>query len=237
MENRKRQAYLVLYFDAPLQSWGFQSRFDRRTTLPFPTRSGIIGLLCAAMGIDRNDTDALRTFDRLKITVLTLREEPILIDYHTVGGGYDPDTEKPFIPHTAAGKLRQGTKTTVVTYREYLQNSRFGAIVKGDRAFLNKVASSLRDPKWGIWLGRKCCIPADIIYQGIFDSEEEGIQKLREHSKADILREVREVDNFTEGTDTLIDCPLDFNKREFGPRRIKVEGGKDKHQEKGEVEE
>ena len=45
------RAYLALYFDAPLQSWGYASKFDRRTTLAHPTRSGVIGLLCAAAGI------------------------------------------------------------------------------------------------------------------------------------------------------------------------------------------
>src|SRR5437867_8366107 len=37
-------------FDAPLQSWGFASRFQRRTTGLHPTKSGVVGLLCAALG-------------------------------------------------------------------------------------------------------------------------------------------------------------------------------------------
>jgi CRISPR system Cascade subunit CasD len=43
---------LALYLDGPLQSWGFESRFQRRGTGLFPTKSGVIGLLAAAMGID-----------------------------------------------------------------------------------------------------------------------------------------------------------------------------------------
>ena len=37
-------AYLALLLDAPLQSWGFASRFQRRTTGLHPTKSGVIGL-------------------------------------------------------------------------------------------------------------------------------------------------------------------------------------------------
>ena len=37
---------LLLWLEAPLQSWGAGSRYGRRDTLPFPTRSGILGLLC-----------------------------------------------------------------------------------------------------------------------------------------------------------------------------------------------
>ena len=52
-------AYLALLLDAPLQSWGFASRFQRRTTGLHPTKSGVIGLICAAMGIGKG-TDAER---------------------------------------------------------------------------------------------------------------------------------------------------------------------------------
>lgn len=46
-----RTAYLPLWFDAPLQSWAFASRFQRRATGLFPTKSGVIGLICAALGL------------------------------------------------------------------------------------------------------------------------------------------------------------------------------------------
>ena len=41
-------AYLALLLDAPLQSWGFSSRFQRRTTGLHPTKSGVVGLISAA---------------------------------------------------------------------------------------------------------------------------------------------------------------------------------------------
>ena len=52
-------AYLALMLDAPLQSWGFASRFQRRTTGLHPTKSGVIGLICAAMGVGKG-SDAER---------------------------------------------------------------------------------------------------------------------------------------------------------------------------------
>ena len=36
--------YLALVLDGPLQSWGFASRFQRRTTGLHPTKSGVLGL-------------------------------------------------------------------------------------------------------------------------------------------------------------------------------------------------
>ena len=45
------KACLALLLDGPMQSWGFTSRFTRRTTALHPTKSGVVGLLAAALGI------------------------------------------------------------------------------------------------------------------------------------------------------------------------------------------
>ena len=42
--------YLLLWLEGPLQAWGYDSKFGRRDTLPFPTKSGLLGLLCCARG-------------------------------------------------------------------------------------------------------------------------------------------------------------------------------------------
>jgi len=210
--------YLALYLDAPLQSWGYQSRFDRRTTLSYPTRSGILGLLSAAMGIDRADTQSLAQFAELRITVLTFRRHPTLVDFHTVGGGYDDKTEKANIPCSPSGKPHR-----VVSYREYLQYSLFGAIVEGPAPQLQEIAAALADPKWGVWLGRKACIPASPVCQGTFGSYPEALERLEQLAGCPASRVVREVEQFADGNDTLMDRPLDFRKREFAPRRVQVD--------------
>lgn len=220
--NNEVTAYLALYLDAPLQSWGYQSRFDRRTTLSYPTRSGIIGLICAAMGIDRDDAESLEQFRRFRMTALTFRQEPVLIDFHTVGGGYDREKEEQFIPHTAEGKLRPPGKETVPTHREYLQHSRFGVVLEGTTKVLQAMADALANPKWGIWLGRKACVPASPVGQGVFDSYEDAVRRLEERAEGSASRVVREVEEFADGTDTLMDRPLDFKKRDFAPRRVHV---------------
>ena len=101
-------AYLALYFDAPLQSWGYASKFDRRTSLAHPTRSGVIGLLCAACGIDRTDVEGLARLENgLDMDVYAYVLGSRLTDYHTVGGGYDPKTEAQFICRKGDGEVRQ----------------------------------------------------------------------------------------------------------------------------------
>ena len=58
-------AYLALLLDGPLQSWGFASRFQRRTTGLHPTKSGVVGLICAAMGLAKGSPDERVTLPNL----------------------------------------------------------------------------------------------------------------------------------------------------------------------------
>ncbi len=58
-------AYLALLLDGPLQSWGFASRFQRRTTGLHPTKSGVIGLICAAMGLAKGSPEERATLPEL----------------------------------------------------------------------------------------------------------------------------------------------------------------------------
>lgn len=43
-------ATLLLRLAAPLQSWGSDSKFETRKTGREPTKSGVVGLLAAALG-------------------------------------------------------------------------------------------------------------------------------------------------------------------------------------------
>ncbi len=151
---------LALLLDGPMQSWGHASRFERRTTALHPTRSGILGLIAAAAGIDKHGRDEakqLSRFSSLQLTTLTLpqrnrRTKELLMqrleDYHTVTG-----------IRRASGK--EDADATVQTYRHYLLDARFGVLLEGPPALLDEIAAALRNPKWGVWLGRKCCIPAN----------------------------------------------------------------------------
>ncbi len=216
---KQTKAYLALFLDAPLQSWGYQSKFDRRTSLSYPTRSGILGMICAAMGIDRADRSGLADLAELSMSTFSFCNHERLVDFHTVGGGWDNKTNPLNIVRKAGG----GAGSTIVTRREYLQDAKFGVIIAGATEQLAEIAIALKNPKWGVWLGRKSCVPASPLCQGIFSSETEALAHLRQRAGADKeVRTVTEVAEFADGTDTLMDVPLDFANREFTPRRIRM---------------
>lgn len=215
---------LAMLFDGPMQSWGSQSRFNRRTTLSYPTRSGIVGMIAAAMGIARKDSARLAELgpSYLPITIVAFTTCGRWTDYHTVGGGYEGKGEWQNVPRKASG----GEGRTALTYREYLSDAKFGILLTGKEALLHRCDEAFHDPKWGVWLGRKCCIPTQPVSQGVFANEKDAIEHLYtrisrdENNQPRVHRRISEVADFSEGTDTLMDVPLDFAKRTFTVRRI-----------------
>lgn len=82
-------ATLLLRFAAPLQSWGIDSKFDTRKTGREPSKSGVVGLLAAALGYRRDEADKLNTLNALRFGVRTDREGKLLCDFQMVHGEKD----------------------------------------------------------------------------------------------------------------------------------------------------
>src|SRR5512136_1449116 len=87
---------VLLRLSGPLQAWGVQSRFSIRDTGLEPSKSGVIGLLCAALG--RSRTADLTDLAALRLGVRVDREGRLAYDFHTAqnvlkAGGGLKDTE------------------------------------------------------------------------------------------------------------------------------------------------
>lgn len=166
-DSSTTRAFAIL-LDGPMQSWGSSSRFTRRETEAFPTKSALIGLLAAAAGIDKHapdEAEKLAPFSALRLTVYRLpraagRLVGRLSDFHTVGGGYDARAsafDKMSIPRKASGGA---SANAVITHRTYLNEARFIAAFEGDAEVINASVLHLENPVWGVWFGRKTCLPA-----------------------------------------------------------------------------
>src|SRR5690606_42030899 len=77
-------ATLLLRLVGPMQSWGTTSRFDERETLHEPSKSGVIGLICAALGRDRQEP--IDDLCALRMGVRVDREGVLMRDYVTATG-------------------------------------------------------------------------------------------------------------------------------------------------------
>jgi CRISPR system Cascade subunit CasD len=157
---------LLLRLTGPLQSWGEHSHFNERDTAQFPTRSGLLGLLAAALG--RRRDEPLDDLTRLSLTVRADRPGVILRDLHTVGGGLPAKATVT----TAEGKKRTGDTGTLLTHRYYLADAAFTvaltlpAEVPNGKALLGRYADALRSPHWPLFLGRRSCPPEGPVLLG-----------------------------------------------------------------------
>lgn len=150
-------ATLLLRLAAPMQSWGADSKFEVRKTNREPTKSGVVGLLAAALGLRRNETEALYRLNRLRYAVRVDREGSLLVDLHTAGNL--TSAEK------AAGKKE---KATYLTRRYYLADAVFlVGLESEDRAFLEQLAAALCRPAFPLFLGRRSCPPTQPVCLGI----------------------------------------------------------------------
>jgi CRISPR system Cascade subunit CasD len=218
MSSEKR--FLALRLEGPLQSWGFDSQYNRRNTGLMPTKSAIAGICCAALGHPRGSEEEkkfLAAFASLKMTAIAIprkqgkRELPVrrLQDYHTV-----QDTK------TAEGKI----KDTHITHRQYLADAAFGVLLEGDGVLLGRIAAALEQPKWGIWLGRKSCIPSAPVLAGLKGNRHDALRLLIGEKSIESFVRQNEVEAFVEGRDSLPDQPVSFavEQRRFSPRRLLV---------------
>lgn len=236
MSSKPEAAYLALLLDAPLQSWGSESRFQRRTTGLHPTKSGVIGMICAAMGLAKGSAEEQALLPRLAATRMTSIAISRMRQNAWSGATEELPVGRLEDFHTVLGTQRaSGSPNTdpVVTRRQYLTEALFGVLLEGDQALLERVDAALRDPAWGVWLGRKSCIPAQPISRGVFRMESEAHRALLGNASPAEFTVVSDVAAFADGTDSLNDQPISFgdgtssgpDKRAFAVRRIKVSPG------------
>ncbi len=213
--------FLALRLEGPLQSWGYDSQYNRRSTGLMPTKSAIAGMCCAARGLARGshvENDFLTSFRVVKMTAIAIprnrNKKELLVrriqDYHTV-----QNTKR------ASGSIN---KNCVLTHRQYLADSSFGVILEGEIALLTEIATDLADPKWGIWLGRKSYVPSAPILAGLRNKLNDALQLLIGDKSIKHFTRQEEVENFAEGHDSLPDAPVSFaiEKRVFAPRRVRT---------------
>ena len=238
------KSFLALRLEGPLQSWGFDSQYNRRNTGLMPTKSAVAGMCCAALGYQRggeNEHEFLASFSTVRMTAIaiprkgTKKDLPVrrLQDYHTVGGGYDPNNpdERGSITVSAEdGKPRakNGQSLAVLTHRQYLTDASFGILLEGETLLLRQVADALKNPVWGVWLGRKTCIPTAPVLAGLRDNKDEAVKLLDLDKPLESYTRQEDVENFADGRDSLPDMAVSFatERRLFAPRRVKTEQGK-----------
>ena len=149
--------FLIFTLAAPIASFGGVAGNERRGTMDRPGHSLVLGLLGAALGLERDDPDLLALSDALHVGVsMESRTQP-LRDYHTVQTAKD---RRGMRPATRKLALEQGDPNTIITQRDYLTDVLvFVAVTVDDLGpfTLRHLADALISPRFTLYLGRKSC--------------------------------------------------------------------------------
>lgn len=149
-------ATFLMRLCGPLQSWGTTSRFDERDTGKEPSKSGVLGILAAALGIDRCNWQDLEPLTTLKMAVRHDLSGTTAKDYQTAGCARVDRIAK-----AGGGLAAEG----VVSTRHFLSGAAFLVGLEGDNLDLfNRLQEALQNPVWPLWLGRKSYLPSEPLH-------------------------------------------------------------------------
>lgn len=154
--------YLVFDLYGPLSSFGDVAVGEYRPTFSHPSKSSIIGLLAAALGIQRHEEERLLSLsDRLILGVLVISSGQLLRDYHTAQVPAESSMKKRQIV-TRKDELSISDLNTILSTRDYRMDAyyRIALWSPDGKQLLEEMQRALSFPRYTPYLGRKSCPPA-----------------------------------------------------------------------------
>lgn len=137
---------VAIRLHGPLQAWGGPVVGDDRPTLPFPTRSGVLGLVAACMGIPRGENEKLLALaEGTRVHIRVDSPGTPLVDDQTIQDHPEAST----------------TRKTIQSKRTYLCDASFVAVVvPGSATSIDEISKALMRPTFAPFLGRRTCVPS-----------------------------------------------------------------------------
>ena len=132
----------------PMQSWGTDSHFEKRHTDYYPSKSAVIGLVAAAMGYGRDESDPIQALNDLLFAVRVDQPGRLLRDYH-IAQKYKKD-----------GPLDRN----YVSNRYYMEDAVYVVAISGTDEQTDYIFDSLKHPYFQLYMGRRSLpVAADFL--------------------------------------------------------------------------
>lgn len=140
-----------------LSAYGLQTFDVHRRVNHFPTRSAIIGMLSAALGITRSQHADLYALSQcLTIAVQVNNAGEKMMDFHTVQNFRSP-----------MGKIQKGHPKP--TYREYWCDSEHTFAITAELDVIEKLITAVKAPEFTLFQGRKSCPLTRPLFEVVMD--------------------------------------------------------------------
>lgn len=144
---------LIIKLAAPLQSYGNEATFNRRTSYRYPSKSAVLGMIAAALGYRRNNTKNITTLNQLQMAVRIDQPGETLTDFQIIE--YDRKKQK-----------------RSLSYRDYLQDAVFVVAISGGDNQIDQIDDALHHPIFQLFLGRRANVPAGPLITKLFDNQD-----------------------------------------------------------------
>lgn len=205
---------ILLKLAGPLQAYGINSYHMNRKTERYPSKSGVIGMIAASLGLRRDQDEEIQVLNQLNFAVRIDQPGELLCDYH--------------IAHV------ENEKDANVTQRYYLQDAVFTVAISGEKTLIKKIEKSLKSPYFQPFLGRRALPLTSDFWLGVVEDDPiEALKKTRwqaakwyekKHQLVSQLDLYADADLLDEGEMLMTrDRVISFsqNKRQHGFRSVK----------------
>ncbi len=213
--------YLILKLQGVMQAWGEHTFEGLRPSTNFPTRSALVGLLAACLGIDRNNRKQQQALANSFLYAVRQDETEHklvkMMDYHTV-----KDAREDYV----------GLKSheTIITQREYLLDAVFTVAIwntDGAEYSLDQLKVAVCQPRYTPFLGRRSCPITRPLYEDLVKAiNSDEALKLIEPITGVIYSEENLSHNIRH---RVRDVPLPNQPRQFASRMVYVYGKENSH--------
>ena len=149
--------HLTFLLAAPMASFGGFAGHERRGSNKTPLRSTVLGLLGAALGVDRKDAAGQKALRAYRVAVQPFQASTPLRDFQVAETAPTASAKR---PHSRQDALRMAGHDVnkVLTTRDYRCDVLIGAAIWGEGKWtLAEIANRLEHPKFTLYLGRKSC--------------------------------------------------------------------------------
>lgn len=197
--------YLLFRLYGPMASWGDIAVGEVRPSFTHPSKSAVLGLVAAALKIDRMDEDRQRALaTSYGFAVLVESMGVPLVDYHTAQVPPATGGRRCRVFATRRDELTAGPRadlSTILSRRDYRMDASATVVLWALNPHppyaLREIAAALLEPGYLLYLGRKSCPLAlplepqvvvaetvrDALRGGIFAQEFNGLERLRSASR------------------------------------------------------
>ncbi len=228
--------YLLFRLYGPLVAWGDIAVGEYRPSFAHPSKSAVMGLIAAALGLRRDQEEAQRALaESYYFAVKIDAMGNLLRDYHTT---QVPPARKGVRHPTRRSELTFHDLNTILSNRDYRTDALYTVAIWGTREPLpytfDELMEALKKPVFTLYLGRKSCPPGLPLQPRVVSSESlrnafEGASFHDAEFLGDVLSQEGYSSVYWEGEAptgfdeqhiiTRRDDPVSVRRRQFADRR------------------